>query len=512
MSCEASSVVLLDTILATAVDAIVVCDADGLVTRINPAASAMFGYEPEELLGQSIDLLVPDVAADAHRRRIGDYLRTGEAGIMGHGRDLDALRKDGSICPVHLNIGRCDLDEAPVFVGIMRDLSERNASQRAMEAAKRMELLGQLTGGVAHDFNNILTIVIGNLELLGNCITDPKQHALLDEAMSAAELGTKLIGKLLAHGRNGPVSPVRLTVNQAISESLRLLNRILSPKTSVRYVYRSTIDQIDIDPSAFENALINLVVNAQDAMPDGGEIVISTADVRIDDFGFAEVGLLPGRYVRISVTDNGKGMSDEVKARAFEPFFTTKAPGRGTGLGLATVQGFARQAGGKVTLYSEVGLGTTVSLYFPAPVADPPARGTEPACESETGAGNGSVILVVEDDRAIRTLTNKRIEALGYRTLAAASAAEALDVLEQHPEVAAVFSDVIMPGPLNGFDLAQRIRAERPGVGILMTSGFSGDLLMPPGKSDETLQLLQKPYRQVELAARLKALLPDSRA
>ncbi|MCV2868401.1 PAS domain S-box protein [Defluviimonas sp. WL0002] len=507
MSSKTESTVLLDTILSAAVDAIVIIDRHGGIVQVNPAACAMFGYEAAELTGQPIDMLVPDAPAGMHRDLISEHLITGGGKVVGQARDLDALCKDGSICPVHLSVGRGDVDGAPVFVGIFRDLSARNASQSAMEAAKRMELLGQLTGGVAHDFNNILTIIIGNLELLEQGLAKPQQRILVDEALSAAELGTKLIGKLLAHGRNGHIRPVRLKVNPAITETLKLVERVLSPRTRLRCLFRSSVDHIHIDPAGFENALINLVMNAQDAMPDGGDIVISTSDILIDGYGVEETQLTPGLYVRISITDHGQGMSDEVKEHAFEPFFTTKPSGRGTGLGLATVYGFAVQSGGKVTLYSEVGLGTTVSLYFPVDALDAPALPDEPVASPNAGAANGGLVLVVEDDPAIRKLTVKRIEALGYRAVAVADASEALAKLEQEPDIAAVFSDVVMPGPLNGFDLARKVLSERPDIAVLMTSGFSGDLLQPAGDPLEGLQLLQKPYRQSELASSLRILM-----
>ncbi len=501
------SEIMLETLLNAAVDAIIVADADGRMIRVNPAACAMFGYAPEEMTGELIDILIPDAASLNHGEKLARYLATGEARIIGIGRDLEAMRKDGSIFPMHLSVGHGDIDGAPAFVGILHDLTARQASQLASETALRMEALGQLTGGVAHDFNNLLTIIIGNLELLEPKLTDEQQTTLLHEALSAAELGTKLIDKLLAHGRRGQLRPSRLDVNEAIGDTLALLSRTLSPRIKLRTVLAREIWPIDADRAQFRNALINLAVNAQDAMPDGGDIVVRTSNVRIDSYIAEETGVVPGHYVRISVTDNGQGMTPEVRRRALEPFFTTKTPGKGTGLGLATVYGFVRQSGGQVTLYSEVGLGTTISLYFPAATSDitvPPAEDSPAAPDV---AATGQTVLVVEDDAAIRRLSLERIEALGYRAIAAADAEEALAIIEKTPEIDALFTDIVMPGPMSGLDLARRVRADRPEIAILLTSGFSGDLISPNNGFSSNFQLLSKPYRQNELAARLRILL-----
>jgi PAS domain S-box-containing protein len=504
-----SSKIMLEALLSAAVDAIIVADANGRMIRVNPAACAMFGYAPEEMTGDLIEILIPDAASLNHGAKLARYLATGEARIIGIGRDLEAMRKDGSIFPMHLSVGRGDVDGAPVFVGILHDLTLRKASQQATETALRMEALGQLTGGVAHDFNNLLTIIIGNLELLEQRLADEQQKTLLNEALSAAELGTKLIDKLLAHGRRGQLRPSRMDVNDAVRDTLALLRRTLSPQIKLRTVLAQDIWRIDADPVQFRNALINLAVNARDAMPDGGDIVLRSSNVRIGRYVAEETGVAPGRYVRISVTDNGRGMTPEVRQRAVEPFFTTKTPGKGTGLGLATAYGFVRQSGGQVTIYSEVGLGTTIGLYFPAATSDTAAPPAEDGSAAPDVAATGQTVLVVEDDAAIRRLSAERIEALGYRAIPAADAEEALTIVGKTPEIDALFTDIVMPGPMSGLDLARRIRADHPEIAILLTSGFSGDLINPRNGFSSNFQLLSKPYRQNELATRLRILLSD---
>jgi PAS domain S-box-containing protein len=506
MARSTDSSVLLDTLLNAAVDAIIVADVNGRMIRVNPAAATMFGYAPDDMTGQSIDMLVPETELVDHRTSIANYLATGRAKIIGIGRDVEAVRKDGSIFPAHLSVGHGTIGGRQVFVGFLHDLTGRQQAQQAVETAQRMEALARLTGGVAHDFNNLLTIIIGNLELLDAKLVDSEQKALLHEALSAAELGTKVIEKLLIHGRRGPLQPVILDTNIVIRETLNLLSHTLSPHIKLRVALGTEIWPINADPAQVQNVLINLVVNAQDAMPEAGEIVISSSNVEADRFIAEETGTTPGRYVRISVTDNGQGMTPEVKQRAFEPFFTTKAPGKGTGLGLATVYGFVRQSGGHVTLYSEVGLGTTISLHFPA-AAGTPATPDHGLPEAVGKSDSGQTILVVEDDDAILRLSVSRIEALGYRALPAADAQEAMAILASNTRIDALFTDIVMPGAMNGLDLARKVRAERPEIAILLTSGFSGDLIHPGNGFSTNFQLLSKPYRQDELATRLRILL-----
>ena len=499
----------LEALLDAAVDAIIVADKDGRIVRVNPAACQLFGYDVNELTGASIDILVPDPDLPPHSKIISRHIETGIARIIGTGRDVDALRKDGSIFPVHISVGRCDAGNGPMFVGVLHDLTARQASQRALELSQRMDALGQLTGGVAHDFNNILTIIIGNLELLSARLEASENRVLVDEAMAAAQLGSDLIGTLLTHGGHGQLHANHLNINEIVEETRYLLERTLAPNVRIETVFESAAWKIEADSTQLRTALINLAVNAQDAMPDGGTIVLRTSNVTIDDYLSQQIGIGPGDYVRISVTDNGQGMLPEVREHAFEPFFTTKGPGKGTGLGLATVYGFARQSGGLATLYSEVGLGTTVSLYFPVAAGDGASTAsTPPESPAEAARSNsGQTILVVEDDAAIRRLSVSRIEAMGYQVLSAADAAEALTILANTPAIDALFTDIVMPGKMSGLDLANKVRAERPDIAILLTSGFSGDLIQPQKAGADQFPMLHKPYRQHELAVHLRVLL-----
>lgn len=495
---------LLDALLDAVVDAIVVADAKGRMIRTNTATRTLFGYDADDLVGASLDLLLPDAEITRHQDAIARYLKTGEAGIIDIGRDVEGLRKDGSIFPLHLSVGHAKVDGKHLFVGVMHDLTRRKAAEQALHQSQRMEALGELTGGVAHDFNNLLTVITGNLELLERSLKTGAQRDLIHDALEAAELGAALTSKLLTLARRSILSPRLLDPVSTVAAAVSLLQRTLGPQIRVQTRHDGTVWPIRADPTQLQTALINLAVNAQDAMSDGGTLNVSIGNVVIDDAYLAqEIDVSQGRYVRVSVTDSGSGMTEDTRRRAFEPFFTTKPLGRGTGLGLSMVYGFVRQSGGHATIYSEPGLGTTVSLYFPA-TTDAPVPTAIPPEPATAAHGNGQTILVVEDDDAVRRLSIARIEALGYRTLSASNADEALAVLDKHRDVDAMFADIVMPGMMNGVSLAQRVRSERPDIAILLTSGFAPDV--DGGKAAE-FGLLQKPYRQADLATRLRILL-----
>ncbi len=505
-----SSERLLGAILEAAVHGIIVSDAAGVIVRANPAAGRLFGYDTADLVGQPVDRLMPESERPRHSEAMAHYLRTGEARVIGIGRDVEGLRADGSLFLVHLSVGHARIDAQDFFVAVLHDLSRRLEAERTLEQAHRLEALGELTGGVAHDFNNLLTVITGNLELLEQSLKDDSRHDLVRDALDAAELGADLTTKLLALARRSVLAPQLVDPVVTVEAALSLLRRTLGPGIEVRLNVDGDIWPVRLDPTQFQTALINLALNAQDAMPEGGEITVTVVNVPIDDSHLArDMSIGEGRYVRISVTDTGIGMGAEVRRRAFEPFFTTKAAGKGTGLGLSMVYGFTRQSGGHATLYSEPGIGTTVSLYFPA------------AAVSETGAEAGAVgetparapagetrVLVVEDDSAVRRLSVSRIEALGYRTLAAGNAAEALAILGTEPDVDVLFADIVMPGAMNGHDLARKVRADYPQVSILLTSGFAGGT---GAAAAAEFPILHKPYRQNDLAIRLRLLVSRQR-
>ena len=363
-----------------------------------------------------------------------------------------------------------------------------------------MEAYGQLTGGVAHDFNNLLTIIMGNQELLEMRLKDERDRTLLKRAQDAAEMGARLTNRLLTFARRRQLEPIVVHLNDQISGLVELLRRTIGEP--IRLVCRLSPDlrTVRADPSEIENAVLNLSINARDAMSNGGELVVETSNASFGPGDEAAAGgVPPGEYVRLSVSDTGCGMTAEVLARAFEPFFTTKEPGRGTGLGLSTIYGFVKQSGGHITIYSEPGRGTTVNLYLPCADAKLSAV-SRPADPGAPLAPRSETVLVVEDNHDVRDVSVARLKSLGFKVLEADSGRAAINVLRSGAKVDLVFSDIVMAGGMSGFDLARWIGGNVPGMKVLLTSGFSPEVAHAEEGSDRKLRILRKPYSRAELS------------
>jgi len=489
----------LEALLAAAADAIVVADAHGRILRCNRAAYRLFRYEEPELVGQAVKILMPEREASRHDAYMAHHIATGEERIIGKGRELEGLRKDGTLFPLHLSIGRSQSAGRLHFVAILHDLSQRRAAQAALERSQRLGAIGEMTGGIAHDFNNILTLIIGNLELVSHRDVTPDVRSLIHDALEAAELGADLTGRLLAFARQSRLAPERLETSEIVERAATLFRRTLKRGHQLHMTLDRDTAAIHVDTAQFQSALLNLLRNAEDALEDEGVILVTTENVEIDAAYLAqEIDVAPGRYVRVSLSDSGTGMDAEARRRAFEPFFTTKPPGKGTGLGLATAYGFVRQSGGHITLYSEPGQGTTVSIYLPqadaaAAAETAPSPGVAPPLP-----GRGEIVLVVEDDSAVRRMTGVRLTALGYTVLEVENAADALDLVRDGGDIDLVFSDMMMPGQMTGLDLARALRAERPDIPVLLTTGYAGE--MTDAEIVDGYPLIRKPYRQEDLA------------
>jgi PAS domain S-box-containing protein len=495
----------LDALLSAAVDAIVVADSHGRIRRCNTAACRLFGYAQDELVGHSINSLMPTGEAARHDAWLHHHLATGEARIIGIGRELEGRRKDGTHFPLHLSIGRSETADGPIFVAILHDLTRRRNAQAALERTQRLGAIGEMTGGIAHDFNNILTLVIGNLELASHRDVTPEVRALLEDALEAAELGADLTARLLAFARQSRLVPERLVVNDAVERAGALFRRTLRPGQRLDFALTTDTCETDIDAPQLQSALLNLLRNAEDAIAGDGVILVSTERVEVDEAYLAqEIDVSEGRYIRISVSDTGTGMPPDVRRRAFEPFFTTKPAGKGTGLGLSTTYGFVRQSGGHVTLYSEPGQGTTVSLYLPCALAAAPATAMSPRTDTPL-LGQGEVVLVVEDDAAVRRMTTDRLRALGYAPVPVPGAEAALAALSGGQTVDLVFTDMMMPDGRTGLELARELRRIRPDLPVLMTTGYAGEML--DVELVDGLPLIRKPYRQEELSNAVRAAL-----
>ncbi|WP_050929751.1 ATP-binding protein [Aestuariivita boseongensis] len=503
---------VLQATMDAAVDAIVVSDHAGTIIQVNQYAADLFQYSVTELIGQSVNILMPRALAGLHDGFMSSFLETGEKRIIDTGRDVEGLRKDGSVFPLHLSVGHTTQNGHQIFVAIMHDLSRRKATEAALERSQRLDAIGKMTGGIAHDFNNLLTIIVGNLELLEMRGASERQLPLIKDALEAAGIGSDLTSRLMVFARRGDLNPVQSDLRELCTDTITLLKRTLGASYHVKTKFADDVAPVMIDPVQLQSALMNLALNARDAMPTGGDLLISIDNVKIDDSYIAqETDMEPGEYVRLSISDNGEGMSPEAQQRAFEPFFTTKTDKGGTGLGLAMVYGFVRQSGGHITLYSELGHGTSFGLYFPMAldVDQPRPAPTTSDTLPVTLRGPGERVLIVEDNAKVRRLAVERIQSLGFETLAAENGELAYQMLKDGAQVDLVFTDLVMPGALNGYDLAEKINAEFPGIRVLLTSGYASDVVTGSMATGQSYDILHKPYRLADLAKRLHTLLAD---
>ncbi|MCY6379661.1 PAS domain S-box protein [Hoeflea prorocentri] len=500
---------ITEALLEAAVDSIITIDSDGLIQSANRSTEQLFGYELKDLIGNNVSMLMPEQWAREHNDNIRRYIQTGEKHIIGKGREVIGRKMDGTSFPIHLAVGEYRNGDKVYFCGIIHDLTARKNTEQALERSQRLEAIGQLTGGIAHDFNNLLTIITGNLELLERKLQDSTNLELLKEASEAAELGANLTDLLLAFARRSVLRPKVMDVNALVENLFSMLRRTLGIHVEFDARLSKDLWPTLADPGQVETALLNLAVNARDAMPAGGSLFIETSNTVIDEhYSAREIGVEPGDYIRISVSDTGVGMTENVLEKAFEPFFTTKQSGRGTGLGLSTVYGFAKQSGGNVTIYSEEGFGTTVNLYLPRHDGVAEAEHTQDdIADQHSLEGRGELVLVVEDDPRVRKLTVQRLEILNYRTVSASDGQEALNILKNRKDIDVVFTDLVMPGRLSGYGVVDAARKMHPDIGILMTSGFAEDLLNADRLSNRSLSLLRKPYRQADLARVLRTVI-----
>ena len=508
----------LRSILESAVTAIITIDDRGLIESINPATERLFAYDPTELIGQNVKVLMPEPYKAQHDGYITNYQTTSVKKIIGIGREVSGRRKDGTTFPLHLSVSEFEADGRRYFTGMIHDLSDRRhveealrESERRLAQAQKMEAIGQLTGGIAHDFNNLLLVITGNHELLEQRLDREDQKELLKEAQDAAVLGSKLTDHLLAFARRRYMDTQVVLLNDQVIGITDMLRRTLGEHIALSTALDPSAWPILVDPGQFQSAIVNLAVNGRDAMTQGGKLVIETRNIVLDG-GHADfhAELTPGEYVQLSISDTGLGMSPEVRDRAFEPFFTTKEMGRGTGLGLAMVYGFVKQSGGHVTIYSEPGLGTAINIYFPR--VDGVTTEASPQLKGRIDPHAREVILVVEDDERVRRLTITRLKLIGYQVLEASDGPRALDILSKAPVVDLVFTDLIMPGGMSGREVAAHARQLIPGIKVLLTSGYAEESVHGDDLQREQLKVLRKPYQQADLVAALRDVLTANSA
>jgi signal transduction histidine kinase len=388
------------------------------------------------------------------------------------------------------------------------EAASRAAAEEQIRQLQKMEAVGQLTGGIAHDFNNMLAVVVGSLDIAKRHLTTDREKAerFIANAMEGAQHGAQLTSRLLAFSRQQPLDPHPLDTNELVREMSELLRRTIGENIRLDTVLAGELWKTFADASQLASAVINLCVNSRDAMPDGGNLTLETANTQLDEaYAAANVDARDGQYVAIVVTDTGSGMSSEVLARAFDPFYTTKTPGKGTGLGLSQVYGFVKQSGGHIKIDSQVGVGTTVRVYLPRYFgADQPAA-VAPLAAQPPGS-NQEAVLVVEDEERVRSMTVEALQNLGYSVIAAAGPEQALDLLDRGAALHLLFTDVVMPG-MNGRTLAERVRARRPGIKVLYTTGYTRDAALYDGILDRGVPFLPKPFTVDQLAVKIRSTL-----
>jgi len=405
-----------------------------------------------------------------------------------------------------------DRNQPVEMFGTIQDITDRKKAEIALQRAEKMESIGQLTGGIAHDFNNILGVIMGNLDLLKEQLQrDPKACRRLTAADKAANRAANLTKQLLGFSRRKATHTKAIDINQLFVELDDVLRHSLGPQIKLTRSLKSDLWLTKIDPGDFQDALLNLLINARDAMPRGGQVILETANSTLDQRSCElNAGAIPGDYVQLSVSDTGEGISKEVQKRVFEPFFTTKGQGKGTGLGLAMVFGFVKRSGGYVKVYSELGVGTTFRLYLPRVTGR--AKEVKPEVKNSLSLPTGvETILVVDDEAGLVSLATDSLQQLGYRVQTAVNAQQALTRLAQNPQIDLVFSDIVMPGGMDGYELAQHVKQEYPEVKLLLTSGYTEKAARQNGHAITSLEVLSKPYSQQELAIRIRSVLGDAK-
>jgi PAS domain S-box-containing protein len=493
--------------LDAALDCIVTIDHRGCITEFNRAAERVFGYRRADVLGQELaGLLIPAAYQERHRKGLARYLETGEGRAIGRRLELSAVRADGTEFPVELTITRLPSDGPPMFTGFLRDITERRQLEEQLRQAQKMDAVGRLAGGIAHDFNNLLTVIIGRsrfaLERLG-AGTLPRRD--LDSIVAAATRAEALTRQLLAFGRQQMLKVQVLDLAQVVENMHRLLERTIREDIMIATTAAPGLARVMADPTQVEQVIMNLVVNARDAMPQGGRLTIEMSNVELDAaYARTHPEVRPGAYVLLAVTDTGSGMDRATQARIFEPFFTTKDPGQGTGLGLATVYGIIKQSNGHIAVYSELGVGTTFKVYLPR--AEELASPTPAEAPDAAGRAAGTILLV-EDEAEVLGLAREILESEGFTVLVARDPDEALLLAGAHAApLDLVLSDVVMP-TMSGPDLVGRLRAARPDLRAVYMSGYAENALLQQRVLEAGHAFVQKPFTRQSLTRKIRETL-----
>jgi PAS domain S-box-containing protein len=480
---------------------------DGRFLRVNATLCDITGFSREELLDMTfVDLTVPEDRAPGEAA-LRNVLAGSQEVFVSDKRYRHKTKK-----AVWVNVTSTllrDAQGAPrYFITVVVEIEARKALEVQFRQAQKLETIGQLTGGIAHDFNNLLTVIIGNSEILAERLAgNADLQSFAEMTRTAARRGADLTQRMLAFARRQALSPGAVDVQELVMGMQALLRRMLPENIDLRIPPGPPVPPALVDPAQLESAILNLCINSRDAMPNGGRLVIAVDAFDATDSEICrQLELHAGQYVRVTVSDSGSGIAPEHRAKVFDPFFTTKPTGKGTGLGLSMVHGFAKQSLGQVKLYSEVGQGTTVRLFLPdAGGADlAPLAGSEPALDELRGTAR---VLLVEDDELVRNYAKPQLEALGYRVIAAGDGPSAMAIIRSRDDIDLLFTDLVMPGGMNGRELAEAALALRPALRVLFTSGYSDEVLVHQGRVEHAALLLGKPYGRLDLARKVHAAL-----
>ncbi|MGZ4860332.1 MAG: PAS domain S-box protein [Candidatus Angelobacter sp.] len=502
-------------LLEAAPDAILEVDAGGCITLVNAAAERMFGYARGELVGQSMEMLVPESKRSRHTRHRAAYAENPRIRPMGAGLELEAQRRDGTLFPVEISLSPNRSHDAENVIAIVRDVSQRNhmeamlrRSQERLLQAEKLEALGRLAGGVAHEFNNLLSMILGYSELLLPSLEAETPKTYVEKISIAAKRAASLTRQLLAFGRRQVLAPRLLDLNAVVAESCRISSRLLGEDIETVVLPALEPAWIKADPAQIDQIMANLASNAHAAMPDGGKMTVAVSMIEIDKTNASRYpNLAPGKYVLLAVSDTGTGMIPEVKARLFEPFFSTREFGQGTGLGLASMYGIVVQSGGSVSVHSNPGTGTTFQIFLPRVQPEEEAEAAVATTKDVESLRGTETILLVEDQGPLLDLSRNFLESLGYRVLTANLPQKAIQISSEFADkIHILLTDVLMPG-MNGHELAHLLRSQRPEMKVLYVSGFADRVFENADAPDPAEAFMEKPYAFDELGRKLREML-----
>lgn len=481
-------------------------DQNGVILQVSRFWADMLGFEIEEMIGRkSLVFLTKESQEYAANVAMPKFFADGSI----HNVEYDFVRKDGKVVPVLMSAVAVFNEEGEFLrsLAVMFDNTEAKRAAAELQQKHRMDAIGQLVGGVAHDFNNLLAVVLGNLEFLQLDPDHPERLEFIDSAMTAAHRGSELTRQLLAFGRKANLEPKPIDLNVVLSNTDRMVRRLFPSNISIECVSAGGLWKTSVDPAQLETAMLNILNNARDAMPRGGRITLETRNVRIQDH-YVETrqeDIEPGRYVLLAITDTGEGIDAETQAKVFEPFFTTKEVGKGSGLGLAMVFGFLKQSNGTIRVYSEKGVGTTFKLYFPAEFSSEKVSQATPTYQ--VAPGGDKVVLLAEDDDGVRNILARQLKSEGFQVLEAATGDDAFAVLTKGLLPDLLLTDIVMPGALQGPELAERARILYPDLPILFLSGYPTEAAIHGNGVRPTDRQLIKPVSRTDLIKTVRELL-----